>query len=107
MCNYRLGVFLAGSFGQDLVGRVGEVDDDLAVAANRLGGLEVVIFLWHLFGGAEQNAFLESVDALSECAEGIVGGLLFLRNGGQSKKTQQHGGEKFSHGFSFSIGMQG
>jgi hypothetical protein len=77
---------------------VGQVSDDLAIGANCLGGLEVVILLWHLFGGAEQNALLKSVDVLGECAEGIDGGLLFLRNGGHSKKTQQNYRKRFSHG---------
>jgi len=107
LLDFQVRIFLARSRGAEKILGVGEMSDDLSISAYRIDGLEAVILLGHFFGGTEQDSPCSFIAALVDGAEGIVGGLLFLRKGGQGKKTQQNYGQKFSHGFSFSIGMQG
>src|ERR1700739_1504888 len=75
------------------------MSNDLAICAYRIHGLEAVVLFGHFFSRANQNALLESVDALSECAQRIDRSLLFLSNGGQSKNRKQNCDQKSLHGF--------
>jgi hypothetical protein len=64
------------------------VSNDLTVGSDRVNGLEAVIFVRHFFGGTEQNSLCSFIAAPVDGAEWIVGGLLFLRKGKRSEKTQ-------------------
>jgi hypothetical protein len=83
------------------------VSDDLTVAAYRIDGFEGVILLRHFLSGTKQNSLASFIAALVDGAEGIVGGLLFLGEGGQSKKTQQDCEQNFLHRFSFWMACKG
>src|SRR5579862_6800 len=99
LLNLRLWVLLVQHFGTEQVLSVGEMSNDLSIRAYRIHGLEAVVLFGHFFSRANQNALLESVDALGERAQWIDRSLLFLSNNGQSKNRKQNCDQKSLHGF--------
>src|SRR3989442_4093742 len=71
LLDFQAGVFLAKRDGTKRILCIRHMSDNLAVAADGLSRLEVVILFGHFLGGADKDGFYPSVSELVERAERI------------------------------------